>query len=202
MTRPKFYLITLCMLLPLMALSACSKTVQWEEEVLLNTGETIWVKRTVVYSAQGGAGNPLDIRYRPSRDDKIEFFWRGKNYLYNDAGGVKVLAISPHGLPILVMNADAGAWDATTGYKCTIPFYVQFMPDASGKIWTWPTRIESWLYNLPTNLLLDIPNPDKMRPRYTHKEKMTQTFWRDPMSKFMQRIDPDYTGDLCNKKEK
>lgn len=49
-------------------LSACSKTVQWEEEVPLNTGETIWVKRTVVYSAQGGAGNPLDMAYRPKKD--------------------------------------------------------------------------------------------------------------------------------------
>lgn len=31
------------------ALTACSKTVQWEEEVPLNTGDVIWVKREVVY---------------------------------------------------------------------------------------------------------------------------------------------------------
>ena len=28
-------------------LVACSKTVQWEEEVPLNTGEVIWVKRSM-----------------------------------------------------------------------------------------------------------------------------------------------------------
>ena len=33
--------------LAMTALTACSKTVEWEEEVPLNTGETIVVKRTV-----------------------------------------------------------------------------------------------------------------------------------------------------------
>lgn len=190
------------LLLSAILLTACSKTVQWEEEVPLNTGEVIWVKRTVVYSSQGGAGNPLDIQYRPERDYKIEFSWRGKTYLYSGPGGFKVLAISPLGLPVLVKNAYAGAWDATTGYKCTTPFYAQFVPDASGKVWTWPTQIEPWLYSLPTNLLLDFGDPDKMRSRYTQIEKLTQPFWADPRSTHMQRIDPSYTGDLCNKKEK
>jgi hypothetical protein len=63
-------------------LTACSKTVQWQEEVPLNTGDTIWVKRTVVYSAQGGAGNPGDIAYRPEKDQAIDFTWNGKSYYY------------------------------------------------------------------------------------------------------------------------
>lgn len=183
-------------------LSACSKTVQWEEEVLLNTGQTIWVKRTVVYSRQGGAGNPLDVKYRPDKNTLIEFHWNGKDYRYEGPGGFKVLAISPAGIPILVKNADAGAWDATTGYKCTIPFYVQFVPDATGSSWTWPPAIEPWLYNLPTNLLATVGDPDKMQTRYSQVEKMKQPFWSDPQLRHSQKIDPAYTGDLCKKKEK
>jgi hypothetical protein len=31
-------------------LCACSKTMQWEEEVSLNTGETIWIERTMPWA--------------------------------------------------------------------------------------------------------------------------------------------------------
>ena len=61
-------------------LTACAKTVHWEEEVPLNTGETIWVKRMVNYSIQGGAGNPFDMAYRPDWPEVIEFKWNGKTY--------------------------------------------------------------------------------------------------------------------------
>ena len=30
-----------------LVLSACGRTVTWEEEVPLNTGETIWIERTM-----------------------------------------------------------------------------------------------------------------------------------------------------------
>ena len=64
MMKPKPSLDSLIQRLVLAAfavlqLAGCSKTVQWEEEVPLNTGETIWVQRTVKYTYRGGAGNPL-----------------------------------------------------------------------------------------------------------------------------------------------
>jgi hypothetical protein len=198
----KTFLKALLISVTALQITACSKTVQWEEEVPLNTGETIWVKRTVEYTSQGGAGNPLDTKYRPSKNETFEFKWKNKTYQYKGPTGFKVLAISPTGVPVLVRNANAGAWDATNGYKCTIPFYVQFVPDESGTVWTWPSQIEPWLYRLPTNLLLDYGQPDHMQSRYTQAEKMQQGFWNDPQLKSIQLIDPEYTGDLCKKKEK
>ena len=145
-------------------LTACSKTVQWEEEVRLNTGETIWVKRTVVYTAQGGAGNPLDVAYRRGKDEAIEFTWNGKNYYYKGEAVIMVLAISPEKRPVLVAKASGNAWAARHKYACTYPYYVQLVPDIAGQAWTWPPHIEPWLYNLPTNLFRDFGKPEGILP--------------------------------------
>ena len=48
-------------------------------------------------------------------------------------------------------------WQWDNNYFCVTPFYVQFRPDASGKVWNWPGRIDTWLYSLPTNLLFGLP---------------------------------------------
>lgn len=180
------------------ALTACSKTVKWEEEVLLNTGDTILLKRSMGYSVQGGAGNPFDVKLRPDDSTStMRFSWRGKEYRYGGAAGFIVLAISPAGKPVFVMGADAGTWDAVNNYKCTIPFYVQFEPDATGKKWTWPPAIEPWLYNLPANILGEVDKPEEMKPRYTLADKAQQSYLRDPRNKSQFMIDPTYTGDLC-----
>ena len=111
-----------------------------------------------------------------------------------------VLAISPYKQPVLVAQADAWHWRRS--YKCTFPFYVQFVPDDSGKTWTWPDHIEPWLYNLPTNLFGDIGAPEDRLPHYTIEQKRTQPYLSDPQSVSMQKIDPAYTGDICKHKEK
>ena len=49
------------LLLSAILLGACSKTVQWEEEVPLNTGEVIWVKRTDTFTRRSEPGNPLQM---------------------------------------------------------------------------------------------------------------------------------------------
>ncbi|WP_096696130.1 hypothetical protein [Polaromonas sp. AER18D-145] len=183
-------------------LSACSKTVQWEEEVPLNTGEAIWVKRTVVYSAQGGAGNPLDIKYRPERDEAIEFAWNGKTYRYQGDARIMLLAISPQKKPVLVARAEDNAWEARHNYPCTIPYYVQLVPDQTGNAWTWPSKIESWLYDLVPNLLLERHAPNQMKKRYSAQERQTEDYPGAVQSPSKQRIDPAFTGDLCKRKEK
>jgi hypothetical protein len=73
MSRAKFQMMKLCMLLPLVAITACSKTVQWEEEVPLNTGETIWVKRsdTYVRCKWGGGQKPDRIVFHGT--DNLSF---------------------------------------------------------------------------------------------------------------------------------
>jgi hypothetical protein len=179
-----------------MTISACSKTVQWEEEVPLNTGETIWVKRTVEYTLQGGSGNPFDMAYRPGQIT-TKFDWKGKSYVFDKHGGVFVLAISPTGVPALVALADAGSWNYKNGYKCTLPFYVQFIPDISGKKWNWPEHIEPWLIGLSANLYGDLKPPNEMLNSYSIADKRAQPYLADPQLYFMHRIDASYTGDIC-----
>lgn len=182
-------------------LSACSKTVQWEEEVPLNTGETIWVKRTVIYSPQGGAGNPLDMAYRPEKDQAIEFRWNGKDFYYKGDARIMLLAISPKRQPVLVAQAAANSWNWRHKYPCTVPFYVQLMPDETGQSWHWPLQIEPWLYNLVPNLLLGRHPPNQMKKRYTAHERQAEDYLGSVQSPSQQRIDPAYTSDLCKKRE-
>lgn len=181
-------------------LSACSKTRSWKEEVLLNTGETIWVKRTAEYSYQGGVGNPFDMAYRLTGSPTLQFAYKNRKYQFHERIGVMVLAISPEGVPVLVAPASSGAWDAVNKYECTYPFYVQFVPDQSGKRWTWPPAIEPWLYGMPGNLFTDYGTPKNLNSRYTMKEKENQSFLKDPQLGFAQRIDVNHTGDLCKQR--
>lgn len=189
-------LLTAIFLLP----SAFSKTVQWEEEVPLNTGETIWVKRSVKYKIQGDAGNPLDLALRPVRDETIELVWKGKTYRYTGDARILLLAISPGQIPTLVAKAPDNSWEAMHHYQCTIPYYVQLVPDTTGQIWNWPPKIEEWLFNLQTNLLLARHPPERMKQRYAAAEVQQEN--RPGSARFPaeQKIDPTYTGDLCRKK--
>ena len=173
-------------------LTACSKTVVWEEEVPLNTGEVIWVKRTVDYEYQGGAGNPFDMAYRSNFNELIEFTWGGKKYAYQGDARIMLLAISPQQRPVLVARGDDSRWGWANGYRCTVPYYVQLMPDAAGTAWNWPPDIEPWLFGLKHNLLLSRYTPDKMSKRYTADERNgndASGSRQDPSKQFIQ---PDY----------
>lgn len=186
----------------LAGLTACSKTVRWEEEVPLNTGETIWVRRVVDYSVIGGAGNPFDLAYRPQRDETTEFNWNGREYRYRGDARIMLLAISPQKEPVLVAKASDNRWASQHDYACTTPFYIQLEPDQSGKLWTWPPRIESWLYDLESNLLLSRHSPDKMKKRYTVQERKAEDYSGTVGTPSQQRVDRTYTGDLCRNKRK
>jgi hypothetical protein len=176
------------------------REVSWEEEVLLNTGETIWVKKEVRYTIQGQAGNPLDLGYVPDRTEATSFKYGGRAYSYRgDASEIMVLAISPNRQPVLLAPADSRHWGVTNNYKCTKPYYVQLMPDVSGQKWTWPTQIEPWTYNLPTNLMLERPHPSNITSRYTNSDKSKQGFWSDPQVVNIQKVNPDFTTNNCIK---
>ena len=138
-------------------LTACSKTVQWEEEVPLNTGEVILVKRSGSYELQSESGNPLKFAYRPQWRTSIEFIYMGKRYSHTDDAGLVLLAISGDGTPNLVASAAQFDWHLKNRYYCVVPYYVQFRPDSTGKKWTWPSKIEPWLYGLRTNLMFGVP---------------------------------------------
>lgn len=178
-------------------LTACSKTVQWEEEVPLNTGETIWVARTVNYTLQGGAGNPLDIAYRPEWVEKLEFGWSGKRYVYNGDARVILLAISPQKQPILVARAADRDWHWKHDYKCTTPFYVQFVPDADGRTWNWPSAIEPWLFGLAHNLMRERHAPQEMKKRYTAQDRNTEDESGSLQDPSKAHIDSNHKVNTC-----
>ncbi|MCZ8031475.1 MAG: hypothetical protein O9339_12160, partial [Rubrivivax sp.] len=102
-------------------LAACSRTVEWQEEVPLNTGETIWVKRKADYEISGGAGNPLNIGMYPTRVQEIRFVYAGRTYTYRSRINLILLAISPQGVPNLIAPAGDFSWadDWNHRYSCT-----------------------------------------------------------------------------------
>ena len=188
----------LLILLPLVALTACSKTVQWEEEVPLNTGEVIWVKRTVEYKLQGAGGNPLDMAYRPDWTEEIAFEWKGKKYKYVGDADLMLLAISPNTQqPILVARADLKNWDVKNSYRCSTPFYVQLVSDERGLGWSWPPSIEPWLYGLPYNLMLHRAEMENLRSRYNAKDRADADYVMRHQSPSLTRIDPNFKFDQC-----
>lgn len=179
-------------------LTACSKTVEWEEEVPLNTGETIWIERSMPWALQSGFGNPFVISMLPTRVQTIRFTYAGKEYSYVGRANVRWIAISPAKQPVLVAPAADFGWYSQNNYSCVVPYYVQLVPDASAKQWTWPEKIESWLYNTPANVMASIPTLDEQRQsRYTVKDRDQ----RDAVYRlqFPQggRIDPFYKAGSC-----
>lgn len=185
-----------------MTISACSKTVHWEEEVPLNTGETIWVKRYVTYKLQGAGGNPLDIAYRPDWTETLEFTWQGRKYMHRGQAMIDVLAISPlTKRPVLVAWAANKDWHFRNNYRCTSPFHVQFMPDSSGQVWTWPSAIEPWLYGLPYNMMRHKPESlgNDMQKKYLHTDIARIEKWDVNKNIEYYRISSTKTDSSCFK---
>jgi hypothetical protein len=181
-------------------LTACSKTVEWEEEVPLSTGEVIWVKRIISYKLKGGAGNPLDMTYVPDWTETVEFEWMNTKYSYTGRAGLMLLAISPvTNKPLLVARADLKSWDRENQYRCVVPFYVQLMPESSGRDWSWPHGIESWLYGVPYNLMHYRPSLESVRDRYSAKEITENNKIIRYQSPNLVEIDPGDSFDQCIK---
>ncbi|MGY8903685.1 MAG: hypothetical protein ACKVIH_03960 [Burkholderiales bacterium] len=178
------------------ALSACSRTVEWQEEVLLNTGEIIWVTRSVRYSIKGDAGNPADLAYRPDWVETISFSYRERDYSYTGTASVMVLAISPNKQPVLIAPASHKNWYYTHNFPCVIPYYVQVNPDKTGW-WNWLPKLDAWAYNLPANLMVDRDELTKVKSSYSITDKSKQRYLIDPRSTYMQKIDPTYQSDNC-----
>jgi len=198
MTNTKSTSLITFALLAIMQLTGCAKTVQWEEEVLLNTGETIWVTKEVRYTIRGQSGNPADLGYRPDFKESTSFKYSDRSYSYTGDASIMVLAISPQRLPVLLAIASSASdWAYKNRYECVTPYYVQLMPDSTGLQWTWPDKIEPWTYNLPANLMRNRDHPSEVKRRYTVGDKVKQTYMQDPSLSAVQKIDPLFTGIRC-----
>ncbi len=190
---------TLVSILAALQLSACSKTVTWEEEVPLNTGETIWVNRTITYSLKGSGGNPFDMGYHPNKTETLEFRWGGNYYSYEGYADLILLAISPQKKPVLVAPAANYTWDWNNDYRCATPHYVQFVPNENGRKWTWPPEIEPWLYNMPTNLMGQRRKAEEMRHRYTAQQRNEEDATSLIQTPSRAKIDPTFIDRDCKK---
>ena len=198
MRRLRALLSGLLILVSTLPLSGCTKVVSWEEEVVLNTGETLQVQRLVTYTRAGAPGNPLDIGWRAQDGGEMRFVWKGRSYVFREHSGPLVFAISPQGTPVVVINPSAGRWDVIHKLGCRYPHYVQFVPDASGERWTWPAAVEPWLFRLPTNLLQNPPNPERGFAKYRAQD-VREANSQLRLSKFDRFIDPQFTADNCRK---
>jgi hypothetical protein len=187
----RFMSMGLCSLL----LTACSRTVQWEEEVSLNTGETIWVKRSGTYTFKPAPGSPLDYGWGGDPRSTIEFNYKGKSYSYTGEASFMLLTIAPDGLPNLV--ADARAWGNANKYPCVTPYYVQFLPDQTGKRWNWPQRIEPWLYGQPTNLIFGLVPLASSGNKFSGAERQQINASLLGFADHFRRIDPGFKPENC-----
>jgi len=185
-------------------LVGCSRTVTWEEEVPLNTGETIWIKRSKPWVYKGGFGNPFAMSMLPTGEQTILFKYGGSEYRFTGRVDVGWIAITPDKKPVLVAIPGSYGWNYQyeSAYYCVVPYYVQFFADKTGKNWTWPEKIEPWLYNLPRNLMASIPRLDEARKdRYSAKDREERDRTYHLQSPYGRQIDPlyDANGD-CPKK--
>jgi hypothetical protein len=131
------------LLLSAILLTACSKTVQWEEEVPLNTGEVIWVKRTDTFIRRSEPGNPLQMGWWPN-GRAYKFSWRGQDYAYEFKGvstGPILLHVYPEEKTAALV--DSG-WPTCSGY-------VEFRWIRGG--WQLQSNIYPSLIGQPRNLM-------------------------------------------------
>lgn len=151
-------------------------------------------------SAGFEAANSFDIGYAPDFTETLSFKWEGKDYEYKGDARVILLAISPANRPVLVAPADDRTWDWNHDYYCASPHYVQLVPDASGRNWTWPPQIEPWLYGMPGNLMRNREKPEEMLARYTERQRQEADLIEAHQSPTRARIDPTHTVTDCMKR--
>jgi hypothetical protein len=177
--------------------SVYDKKVVWEEEVLLNNGRTIIVKRRHDYALQGQPGNPFDIGWAPVSKQSIEFTYDGKEFRYWGHAELIMIAIGPNSQPALIARADDNSWGWRHKYPCTTPYYVQLVPTDQRGEWTWPPSPEPWLNGLRTNLMM-APPPLKARPRRYSAAEIAASINEHPFREgSLKRFDPAYVAEHC-----
>jgi hypothetical protein len=190
--------ILLVILVGVALLAGCSKTVHWEEEVPLNTGETLVVQRSGTYEfVPWDASTGHIFFYSPSSTANIEFTYRAKSYRHTGQLLLLALVISPGGVPSLIGNPTANDWDWRNKYTCTEPSYIQLNPDITGRSWAWPSKIEPWTFGLKTNLVFGVAQLDANGKRLAAADRSQMNASLAAIYRHYQVIDPTFKNPNC-----
>ena len=180
-------------------ITGCTRTVQWEEEVPLNTGETIVVKRSGTYTHSWNVGLAFS-GFSPDPISTIEFAYKGKSFVFTGEPGLLLLAISPNGLPNLIADPRHNGWEWKNNFFCVVPYYLQLRPDSTGKQWVWPEKIDTWLYGLPTNLIFGLAPLESDGKKYSAADRTLENGTRHSSEGHDRSIIPTYKFDSCKRK--
>jgi len=96
-------------------LSSCSKSIRWQEEVPVNTGEVIIMNREDVFVRRSAPGNPFEMGWWIN-GRYYKFRWQGKNYVYKlkrTSMGPMILYVYPEKNTVSLI--DSG-WPICSGY--------------------------------------------------------------------------------------
>jgi len=178
-------------MLAALALTACSKTVQWEEEVPLNTGEVIWVKRTDTFAKEMEGGGNMGITWGLDKR-AYEFSWQGKHYTYQTEPKVSLGAIL-----IYVFPADKTIAIVDATRNCTKPGYGEFRWTNGG--WNIQENVSPTLIGQPRNLMshysADIGDiPARVTKEIRHAEDTTANRGKIDLSLEPSRISTNCSG--------
>ena len=143
-------LLSLLAALPLIACSKAEKTVQWEEEVLLNTGEIIWIHRIDTFVKGSEPGNPLKMTWGIDKRT-YKFSWQGQQYTYHTEPRTSLGAIRLHVYPV---DKSIAVVDATK--NCAKPGYGEFRWKNSE--WKLQQAVDPALIGQARNLMASSPD--------------------------------------------
>jgi hypothetical protein len=134
--------------MPSLLLSSCGKSlknVEWEEEVPLNTGEILWVKRADTYTSRSEPGNPLQMGWWP-KSRSYKFQWNGQQCFYELDSKISAGAILIY---VIEASKTVAIVDGTT--NCAKPGYGEFRWTEGN--WQLQPNIDPTLVGQPRNLM-------------------------------------------------
>lgn len=182
-----------------LGLAGCSKTVQWEEEVLLNVGQTITIKRKTELHydiSQDRLFNP----YWQFKADQFDFEWRGVSYSYrsepDDASlatvSPLVLAIDSADKPTFLGYADS-YWVHHKAQGCGAAPIVRLV--AQGHRWQSAPSDDPWILGLQINLRSGT-QPPEAGTKFTWSEKIREF---DSWTPQARSLNQKFQVDSCKK---
>lgn len=121
-------------------LSGCSRTVTWEEEVPLNTGERHWVARTDTYVRATEPGNPMKVAWSIQKR-AMTLLLHERRYTF-EAETTDIFMVFDYGATVAVV-----AW-AT---QCDTRGYAEYRWGKEG--WQLQKSLNPLLVGLPRNLM-------------------------------------------------